>query len=192
MICKSYFEGKTITKAHISTPSRKTWVTVFAGGPEPLADAKQKWRGISRRFYVTAAGEQGPRGSHSLTGPLGRARLHGHLPKKSGSPFPGVMERGGPGKETAIHLLHRGHLRYRVKLGKNFKIIRKPLTVGFWGDTESWTWLFYVTVRYSFLNTILWSWVWFWSQWSQGQNILWFNWKQKQAPALTLLSANRI
>lgn len=56
----------------------------------------------------------------------------------------------------------------------------------------NWTWLSYVTVRGSFLNTILWSWVWFWFQWSQGQNILWFNWKQKQATILTLVPANRI
>lgn len=192
-LLKRYFEGKTTTRPHTSTPSRKTRVTVFVGQPKPLADERQKWRAISTRFFVTAAGEHGQRGSDPLTRPLGKAWLHGHVPEKRGSPCQGDTEREpAPGKEAAIHLLHRGHLPYRIKLGKNFKILRKPLTVGFWWDTESWTWLFYVTARDSFLNTILWSWVWFWSQWSQGQNILWFNWKQKQAPALTLVSANRI
>lgn len=116
------------------------------------------------------------------------------FPKKGGgTPCLGAMEREPvPGKETAIHLLHSECSPCRIKLGKNFKIIRKPVTVGLWWGTESWTWPFYVTVRDSLLNTILWSWVWFWSQWSQGQNILCFNWKQKQAPTLTCASADRI
>lgn len=143
-LLKSYFERKTASKALISTPRRKTCVIVFAGEPKPLADERQNRRGISSRFFVTAAGqEQGQRGSDPPTHPLGRARLCSHVPKKSRSPCLEATEREPPPrKERAIHLLHSECSPYGIKLGKNSEIIRKPLTVGLWWGTESWTWLF--------------------------------------------------